>query len=285
MMSLKRTALFLSIMTALTSLPVGMAHAGILNDDEARKAILELRDTITELDRQSTEKLNALNQRLDDLNKRLDGLQKGQQDSVNQYETTNQNVDKLRGVTEELHNDIGNTQKRDKDRYNDIDARLRKLEPAEVTIDGHGVQIARDEQSSYDTASGQFKQNNFQSAIRALTVFAGRYPLSVYAPDAQYFLGLSYYAIKDYPSALTAHQFLIEHYPDSPHVADALLNMAACQVETNEVKSARETLLRITADYPNSDAARLAKLRLADLPADKEKDKPKAKPKAKKASE
>jgi TolA-binding protein len=76
---------------------------------------------------------------------------------------------------------------------------------------------------------------------------------------------------------------LIEHYPDSAHIADALLNIAACQTETNDFKSARETLTRITKDFANSDAARLAKLRLADLPADKEK--PKSKTKAKKATE
>ena len=271
-----RQLFWLPILAISAALGSPLAHAGILSDDEARKAILELRDTITESDRQNTQRLEALGQRIDDLSKRIEGIEHGQLDSVNRTDSTNQDVDKLRGVTEELRNEITNAQKRDKDRYVDLDARLRKLEPAEVTIAGHPTQIDREEQSSWDTAMAQVKQNNFQSAIRALDVFVGRYPLSVYAADAQFWLGNSYYAVKDFAAAITAHQFLMEHYPDSPHIPDALLNIAACQVELGNIKDARDTLVRITLDYPDSETARVAKSRLDALPADKEKDKPKA---------
>ncbi len=104
-----------------------------------------------------------------------------------------------------------------------------------------------------------------------LDVFVGRYPLSVYAPAAQFWLGSSYYAVKDFPSAINAQKYLIEHFPDSARVPEALLNIAASEVELNDRKSARVTLTRIVKDYPNTEQARLAQERLATLPTGKEK--------------
>ena len=63
----------------------------------------------------------------------------------------------------------------------------------------------------------------------------------------------------------------MERFPDSPRVPEALLNIAASQIELNDRKAARATLNRITADYPDAEAAKLARDRLAALPAEKEK--------------
>jgi tetratricopeptide (TPR) repeat protein len=81
--------------------------------------------------------------------------------------------------------------------------------------------------------------------------------------------GSSFYAIKDFPSAISAQQTLIERFPDSPRIPEALLNIAASQVELNDRKSARATLNRIVNDYPDSEAAKLAHDRLAGMPKDK----------------
>jgi TolA-binding protein len=78
-------------------------------------------------------------------------------------------------------------------------------------------------------------------------------------------LGTSYYAIKDYRSAIAAQQALIDRFPDSPRAPDALLNIAASQIELNDKKSARATLNKVISDFPDSDAAKLAKERLASL--------------------
>jgi len=57
-------------------------------------------------------------------------------------------------------------------------------------------------------------------------------------------------------------QVVVERYHDSPRVPEALLTIAASQIELNDKKSARSTLNRIIKDYPDTEAAKLAKERL-----------------------
>jgi tol-pal system protein YbgF len=253
----------------LGALAGGPARASIFSDDEARKAILELRDTITDLDKQERERLDALTKRLDEIANRLDAMQHGQLEAADKGDAMRQEVDTLRGTTEELRNDVATAQKRERDRYAELDTRLRKLEPADITVDGHSAQVGRDEQAAYDAAVAQFRGNDFRGAIQSLQTFVGRYPQSVYAPAAQFWLGSSYYAVKEYTAAVNAQLFLLEHFPDSPRVPEALLNIAASQVELNDRKSAKSTLNRIVKDYPNTDQAKLAQDRLAALSSGK----------------
>ena len=258
------------LVTALLA-PLGPAHAGIFSDDEARKAILELRDTIAANDKQQQERIDALAKRIDELENRIDAVQHGQSASADKNDATVLEIARLRGVSEQLANDVANAQKREHDLYQDLDQRLHKLEPTAVTVDGHNGEVNREEQLAYDTAMGQFRANDFRSAINALGAFVARYPQSVYTAPAQFWLGSSYYAVKDFPSAIAAQQALIEHFPDSPRVPEALLNIASSQMDMNDRKSARTTLNRIVKDYPDSEAAKLAQERLTALPPDKGK--------------
>jgi tol-pal system protein YbgF len=264
-----RAAIALALASMLLAHP---ARAALFGDDEARKAILELRDSISEQDRQQKERIEALTKRIEQLENRIDALQHGLSESADKFDAASVDMSKLRGVAEQLANDVANSQKRERDLYADIDQRLRKLEPTAVTVDGHNAQVDRDEQAAYDTAMSQFRANDYRSAINALSAFVARYPQSVFTSSAQFWLGSSYYAVKDFPNALSAQQALIERFPDSPRIPDALLNIAASQVEMNDRKSARTTLTRITSDFPDSEAAKLARDRLAALPpAGKEK--------------
>jgi tol-pal system protein YbgF len=252
--------------------PLAPAHAGILSDDEARKAILELRDTIAASDKQQKERLDAMEKRIAEIENRIEAVQHGQIASAEKGDATTLDIDHLRGVTEKLANDVANTQKNSHDLYADLDGRLRKLEPTAITVDGHNAEVARDEQMAYDTAMAQFRANDFRSAINALGAFVARYPQSVYTAAAQFWLGSSYYAVKDFPAAITAQQALIEHFPESPRVPEAMLNIAASQMDSNDRKGAKATLNRIVKEHPDSEAAKLAKDRLAALaPPDKGK--------------
>jgi len=241
------------------------ARAALFSDDEARKAILDLRDALAKSDREQRERLDGLAKRIDEIGNRIDAMQHGQLEAADRNDAINQEMARLRGVTEELRNDVNNGQKRERDRYADLDARLRKLEPAEISHDGKSATVARDEQAAYDVAVAQFRSSDFRSAIHALDAFVARYPQSIYAASAQFWLGSSYYAIKDFAAAIAAQQYLLEHFPDSPHVPEALLNIAASQVELNDKKNARATLQRIIKDYPNTEQSRLADERLSTL--------------------
>src|SRR5476651_2804510 len=248
MMTFSKASLAAALMAAFAYLPLH-ANAALFDDDEARKAILELRA-----------KVDALVQ---DVNNRIDT--KADKTStlslINQHDQTMQEIARLRGQIEVLGNDLANTQKRQKDFYTDLDARLRKLEPRQVTIDGQEAAVGVSEQGAYDAALGLFKSGDYKGAATSLDAFVKRYPESAYAANAQYWLGNAYYAQRDCKSAITAQQVVIKAYADSPKAADAMLNIASCQTELKD-KGAKKTLQELIKNYPDSSAAATAKERL-----------------------
>jgi tol-pal system protein YbgF len=255
--------LSLGLMLALAGLT--SSSRALFGDEEARKAIVDLRDHVAQVEKEHGARMDQLSQRIDKIENTLQAIQRGQLEGGGQFEALHQELAKLRGLIEQLANDVATLQKRNRDLYTDLDARIKKLEPSSVTVEGKSVQVDREEQAAYDAALAQFRASDFRTAVGALSAFVARYPQSPYAAAAQFWLGSSYYAIKDYKSAIAAQQALIDRFPDSPRAPDALLNIAASQIELNDKKSARITLSKILSDFPDSDAAKLAKDRLSTL--------------------
>lgn len=240
------------------------ASAGLLEDDEARKAILELRTKVDALAR--------------DLNTRLDNKsdKSATIDMLNQNEQTMQEIARLRGQIETLANQLANVQKSQKDFYADLDSRIKKLEPQQATIDGRTADVMPSEKQSYDTAMELFKSGDYKAAANALQDFVKRYPQSAYAANAQYWLGNAYYAQRDYKNAIAAQEGVVSNYGSSPKAADAMLNIATNYRELGDDKSERKALQQLVKQFPDSSAAGTAKDRLASLkPAPKSSSKKK----------
>jgi tol-pal system protein YbgF len=234
---------------AASSFAPMQANAALFGDDEARKAILDIRARLDTMQ-------NELNAKAD----------KGSSLELNnQNEQLRQEISRLRGQIEVLTNELANTQKRQKDFYVDLDNRLRKMEPQQVTVDGKEVSIAPVEQSAYDVALAHFKAGDYKNAGASFYDFTRRFPQSGLAPSAQYWLGNTYYAQRDYRNAIAAQQVVVKNYGDSPKAADALLYIASCQMELKDKPAAKKTLETLLAQYPQSQAAETAKDRLAAL--------------------
>ena len=91
------------------------------------------------------------------------------------------------------------------------------------------------------------------------------FPHSDYAADAQYWLGNAYFAQADYRKAIAAHETLVAHHGDSSNVPEAMLNIAASFSQLNDKKNARKSLQQLIATHAGTDAANIAKSRLAQL--------------------
>lgn len=234
----------------------------IFGDDEARKAILELRARVVELEKQNQQRAEQIQA---DQVKRFEAAQRSQLELFNQIEALKQEITKLRGQNELLANELATLQKRNRDLYGDLDTRLKAMEPKPITVDGKAVTIARDEQAAYDAALVLFRASDFPAAVRSLETFLARYPQSVYVPSAHYWIGNAYYAQKDYKSAIAAQQLVIDRFADTPRAPEALLNIAASQEEMKQRAAARNTLQKLMKEYPDSESAKLARDRLAAL--------------------
>jgi tol-pal system protein YbgF len=221
------------------------AHAALFGDDEARKAILDLRTQVDALQQSKAESSAVL-------------------DLSNQNEQLRQEVARLNGQIEMLTNELANAQQRQKDFYVDLDNRLRKLEPQSVSVDGKDATVQVSEQQSYDNALALFKSGNYKKSGAAFADFIQQYPQSAYAPSAQYWIGNAFYSQNDYRNAIAAQQTLIKKYPDNPKAADAMLNIASSYVALKDRKAAKKSLESLVAQYPNTPAAQTAKERLAN---------------------
>lgn len=248
-----RIALACLAVAAGTALP---AHAGLFSDEEARKAILDLRAKLAAVEAQAKETAARIETKSD---------RSATLDMVNQNEQTLQEVAKLRGQLEVLGNDIAEAQKRQKDFYADLDARLRKIEPREVTVDGQTMQVDPNEQTAYDNGMALMRSGDYKGAAEALSNFVKRYPASNYAASAQYGLGSAYYALGDYKNAIAAQEELVTNFKTSPKAPDALWNMAVSYRFLKDAKNEKRVLTTLVADYPDSNVAGDARTRLAAL--------------------
>ena len=224
------------------------AHAQLFSDDDARKAILELR-----------QRLNAVQS---ELGARLDTAQRNQLDLANQNETLRQEIARLRGQVETLTNEVATLQKRNRDLYTDLDARLKKFEPSTVTVDGRTATVERAEQAAYEAALTQFRSGDFKGSIGSFQQFLTKYPSSAYVPAVQYFIGSAHFALKDYKASISANQVIVDRYKDSPRAPEALLSIADSQLQLADKRGANRTLTRVIQEYPNSEAAVVARERL-----------------------
>ena len=229
------------------------ANAGLLDDDEARKAILDLRAKVDNLSRD-------LNARIDSKSDKTAAL-----DMLNVNEQTNQEIARLRGQIEVLANNLAIAQKNQKDLYTDLDGRIRKLEPQQATIDGQAAEVLPNEKQAYDAAYGQFTAGQYEAAVTSLQQFVKRYPDSAYASNAQYWLGNAYYTQRDCKNAIAAQQVVVSTYPTSAKAPDAMLNIASCYVDQKDRVKAKATLQSLIRKYPDSASAATAKDRLATL--------------------
>ena len=241
----------------LAILPMLPAHAALFDDDEARRLIANLKAQVEAGQKSVDERLARLDAAVQDKRAIID--------LAAQLDTLKQDLARLRGQNETLVNQTENLERRQRDLYVDLDARLRKLEQAQVQLQEKLTAPEREaakEKEIYEAALNQFRQNNFGAAIVAFQSFMMAYPASVLLPSAQYWIGNAHYALRDYKNAIAAQQKVVATWPDNAKASDALLNIASSQAEMNDARAARETLLLLVKKYPTSPAAEQAKQRL-----------------------
>jgi tol-pal system protein YbgF len=118
------------------------------------------------------------------------------------------------------------------------------------------------EQSAFDQSMESFRKGQYKETIQNLTAFMTLYPDSTLTPTAQFYLGSSRYALKDFKGAIATLQGMVQKYPTQQRAPDALLMVAACQIELNNRPGAKVTLQRIVKDYKGTPAADTAAKRL-----------------------
>lgn len=124
------------------------------------------------------------------------------------------------------------------------------------------VPASGDEKQQYQQAYEALRNGHTAQAIAEFNALLSKNSKNEFANNAQYWLGEAYRVNQDIDSARKAFNSVIENYPGSSKVPDALLKLGYIEVEQKNAVKAREYLTRVTTDFPGSTAARLASKKL-----------------------
>lgn len=237
------------------------ANAALFEDDEARRAIIELRQRVDTLQQENQRAGDDLRRSGDDTTQ----LRRSLLELQNQIEALRVETAKLRGQNEQLMRDVTELQRRQKNISDGVDERLRQFEPVKVTVDGQEFQADPAEKRDFDAALAVFRAGKFADAQTAFTGFIKQYPRSGFLPSARFWLGNTQYATRDYKDAINNFKALLAAAPTHARAPEAALSIANCQVELKETRGARKTLEDLLRAYPQSEAAVAAKERLSRL--------------------
>ena len=260
----RTAAMALTLSLAGLSSPAQAALFG--GDDEARRAILDLRQRL-EQSQNATRALieqNAQSQ-TQSQNQATAQLRSALLDLQGQIDRLKSDLAQSLGAQERLARDLTELQLRQKDALSSVDDRLRRFEPVPATIDGREVMVDPAEKTEFEKAMAWFRQTDFPAAQTALSSFLMRYGSSAYVPSALFWLGNAQYANKAYKESMANFQKLLSLAPNHPRAAEAMLAISNVQIELKDTKAARKTLEDLIAAYPRAETAGTARERLSRL--------------------
>ena len=264
------TALFRGAVLALACLAGQGAQAQLFGDDQARQAILDLRQRFD----QSVAAQNRLVEENAQMRRSLLDLQQ-------QIESLRGELARGRGQEEQFTRDIGELKRAQTGQQQALEDRVRRLETAESTraatesaaappppaptLPGSDAAASVGDKQDYDAALAVFRAGDFKGAQTGFANFIKRHPRSSLAPSALFWLGNAQYATRDYKEAITNFRSLLTASPNHQRAPEAMLSIANCQIELKDTRAARATLESLVKTYPQSEAAQAGRERLSRL--------------------
>ena len=164
-------------LAVLLLLAASAAQAGLFDDEEARKAILDLRARIQAGDDAGRARVGELEKAN---NQVFEQLRRSLLDLNAQLEAQRADNAKLRGTQEQIARDLAELQRTVKEAAKSLDDRLRQLEPQKVSLDGKDFIADPDERRAHDQAMAALRSGDFDKAAavrkthRALPQHFGR---------------------------------------------------------------------------------------------------------------
>ncbi len=112
--------------------------------------------------------------------------------------------------------------------------------------------------AAYRRALGMLRDRRYADAAHDFAAFVAAHPESRHAPSALYWRAEAMYALRDYRAAARAFEAFLAQSHGHEREADALLKLSLCHRNVGDARSADAVVRRLSAEHPNSVAARLA---------------------------
>jgi len=183
-------------------------------------------------------------------------------------------ISQLRGDLELQASDLEGIKKRQRELYLDIDRRMRDLEDrstgqssttlAPVVVPGAGSSsttpagaatggstststgstpavptaaasaTVAEEKAAYQLAFNSLKEGRYKKAKQQFSQFLKDYPGSIYAGNAQYWLGEANYVTRNFTQAVKEFNQVLKLYPASSKIPDAMLKLGYTHYELKQ---------------------------------------------------
>lgn len=188
-------------------------------------------------------------------------------------------VRRLQGESEEQQHLIKRLQDQGRDRYIDLDQRILDLSEkvsaqpqatknpdGEAGKDQSSAEIREyrqpepEERKAYKSIQDLIhKQKKYDQAISRLYEFIDKYPEGDLTVNAYYWLGEVYLVKPQLEQARQAFSIVATRFGDHRKAPDAVYKLGVTLDRLEEKADARRQMEQVVTDYPESDAARLAK--------------------------
>ena len=111
---------------------------------------------------------------------------------------------------------------------------------------------------AYRAAWNQLKAGDVPAAISGFTRFVAQWPSHSYSDNALFLVGEARLGRAETAAALSAFRRVVDEYPSGNKVPDALYMVGVTLDRMGRATESKETLARLVAMYPETDAARRA---------------------------
>jgi len=263
------------------------SQAGVFEDDEARRAILDLRQRLENL-RQAQLNNEAVIQRS------LDSITKSQQvvrDTVasevqqessrlqqallqlqSQIDGLKQSLAETRGERDQLQREISLLKRGQNDNTSGLEERLlkmeqriAKLEPVFFQLDGLEFQADPAEKKDFELALATFRKGDFTGSIATFSAFLRKYPDTGFKQSTLFWLASAKYVKREYADTVNQLKAFTGMSDSHTKFPEALLTLANAQLELKLPQEAKKTFDELISKHPNSEAAIAAKERMTKL--------------------
>ena len=119
--------------------------------------------------------------------------------------------------------------------------------------------------SAFNLAYNDYLSGKYELSVAGFQRFVKDFPGTSLTPNAQYWLGESYFNLKEYTRAIQTFEYLVAEYPGNEKVPAALYKLGLVTAETGDMAKSRKSLKRVLEEFPTSEESKLAKNKLAEI--------------------
>ncbi len=215
------------LLLPLLALACAGPAAAFLNDEEARKAIADLRVKVAAMEeaaaKREAEITAAAAAEKARLTEEVATLRRSLLELNNQIVALRGELARLSGTDETLVKELAEAQRRQRDLTQAFDERLKKIEPVKVSIDGRDFMVEQEERRGYDEAFAAIRSGDFDKSVQLFSGFLRRWPGSPYADNARFWLANAQYGRRDYRQSIELFRAFVTSAPLHPRAPVALL--------------------------------------------------------------